>query len=1079
MSNLLGGVSKQATPLRAPNQLEAMENCVADAKTGLTRRPGSELVKVLDDVFSSPSSQFIQRGTTERYSILIENGQIVVLDLFTGNKGTVVDKTTDGARYLKTNNPSQDLKLVSVNDHTFILNKSIVPRAVPKRYKDTDIFTAKVSFNQGVDTFKFGILLSRAAPVIGVSGVYSSLAEFDAGGGSYWDYVFKYFNTHAELKDYLINTYIPSFGLFSGGIPEIPEGEYVSSRYPGINWNSTPYRSATEAEIITYSANWRGISDMPTAKDDPAYAYYKLPITNTVRTQYPGPTVKSEYSINVRTPSYPLGLRCLFDVYLVNSNENARYLGPGNPGNPALVYYKDHPTAEGLENAVAQKVDHALVINGITVEDDFTVDITNKPAYFKAQIDAHPTLSTMVDTAVVSGKLEITNKTNKDLRVYSLYRYFADIEYILTEPNKRLIVNVKNGVAQVSYRLSVNGNLAEYTTGDTNAWATWKPENIATELANDINAWGGAYTATVYGSVILVTLPAGTNTFACDDTWNNQALMATIDNFPVESDKPLRFVEGYVCSVGDPKDGYYVNYVQSVVDTNRTGGSLEYQLGDANKVIKFGQLFPGNIVSVPHSTWKAIEGQKSPYWQETYKPYEVMSLDPSTMPHVLRSLGDNQFELIPAVWQSRKVGDSLSSPMPSFVNKPLQDMFFYKQRLGFITEDTVVLSRTGSYFDFFRGTAKQVLDDDPIDAQVQMTRVSKLRQAVTFANSVVLFSDNAQFELASESVLKPTSVTILPTSNYSYNSLMPCAHTGRSVFFSSLKSGYLEVWEFEYGGTSGFSATDVGLHVNGYLPEDLNLSAASQSERMLVLAKQGGSELYVFQWLTQGQETLINAWSKWTIRGQVLAISFIEGKLYLLEKINGKVLLQTLNMEQREDQGTGLDFPVKLDYLEKDVVIANVGDSFLSKVGTQPYTFVSKATGLVVAPTSTFEDAYYLPVGEYVAGVKFTSLATLSTLYATDTRGNADVSAIVLLKAIEVKFENTADFQVLVKPVARSEKVNRYKPFVDKMHSGFVRTYITTSNKNSTITLKSDSVYPFEFQAISTEADITIRTARA
>lgn len=1102
MSNLLGGVSTQATPLRAPSQLEAMENCLADAKTGLVRRPGSELVKEISKVFATPASEFVERGTEERYSILVENGEISVLDLYTGELGTIIDKTTNGMRYLKTNDAAKDIKLVSVNDHTFILNKSITPKAEPKRYLDTDIFKATVTFNEeAISGFKIGARLARK----GMQGRTSNLAEFNMGGGVYKGHIFKYFNSYQALKNYLYGVYFPSF--FPSGTVIVPRSVTETSVYSSTE-EYVSIAAGVDVKPAGTTNAWFNTRNIPTVANintltstmqyvsgtDDSYDFnYKVPITNFAekgdftgtgaigykcRTGFAyswaggGSGVYLEEFLNdVSVPLDDFGST----IFLIATGDT-NTLYPS--GNPLSVVYDGAPSQDGFYALAPLMNERFIVVNGVEVPDDDAIPLSGKPAYFASYINAHPTLSTKVEANVVSGKLVINNKITSSLSVYSLTPGFATVSYEFMEPAKRLVVHVKNGVAQVSYRLSVNGHLAEYTTGTTDDFNTWKPENIAAQLAADINAWGSPYTATVYGSVILVTLPTGTTTFAHEDTWNNQALIATIDNFPTEADKPIRFIEGIVCSVGDPKDGYYVNYVQSLTDTKRTGGSLDYQLTDANKVITMGRLFAGNVADTSHGTWKAIEGEKTPYWQETFKPYELMSINPETMPHVLRALGNNTYELIPAVWQSRKVGDSLSSPMPSFVDKPIQDMFFYKQRLGFVTEDTVVLSRTGSYFDFFRNTAKQVLDDDPIDAQVQMVKVSKLRQAVTFANSVILFSDNAQFELTSESVLKPTSVSILPTSNYSYNSNMPCAPTGRSVFFSSVKSGYLEAWEFEYGGTAGFSATDVGLHVNGYLPADLDMAAASQNERILAMAKQGGNEIYVFQWLTQGQETLINAWSKWTLKGNVLAMHFMAGKLYVLERYaDAKTLLVSYNLELQEDQGTGLSFVVKLDYLQKAVKVTT--GSYTALLSGVTYKFVNATTGVTVNPSAVSGNVYTIPNGTYVIGVPFESKFTLSTLYATDSRGNADVTATVLLKSIEVKFEDTADFTVSVTPTGRSARTTTYKQWAGKLEGGFIRNYITTNNKHAVITIGSSSAYPFQFQSISTEAEITVRTARA
>jgi hypothetical protein len=129
------------------------------------------------------------------------------------------------------------------------------------------------------------------------------------------------------------------------------------------------------------------------------------------------------------------------------------------------------------------------------------------------------------------------------------------------------------------------------------------------------------------------------------------------------------------------------------------------------------------------------------------------SFDNTTMPHALIHNADGTFTFQPLTWEARKVGDEVSVPSPSFVGRNLSDIFFYRNRLGVLSDDNVILSRAGSFFDFWNETALTTTDGDPIDYSASHDEVSILRYAITFQEALLLFGDKNQFVLESGDVL--------------------------------------------------------------------------------------------------------------------------------------------------------------------------------------------------------------------------------------------------------------------------------------------------------------------------------------
>ena len=75
-------------------------------------------------------------------------------------------------------------------------------------------------------------------------------------------------------------------------------------------------------------------------------------------------------------------------------------------------------------------------------------------------------------------------------------------------------------------------------------------------------------------------------------------------------------------------------------------------------------------------------------------------LDPKTLPHKLVRNVYGHFELQPITWEDRRVGDETTNPDPAFVGRNTNGMFFYRNRLCFLTGSNVQMSRATSSMTF-------------------------------------------------------------------------------------------------------------------------------------------------------------------------------------------------------------------------------------------------------------------------------------------------------------------------------------------------------------------------------------------
>src|SRR4029077_10578831 len=162
--------------------------------------------------------------------------------------------------------------------------------------------------------------------------------------------------------------------------------------------------------------------------------------------------------------------------------------------------------------------------------------------------------------------------------------------------------------------------------------------------------------------------------------------------------------------------------------------------------------------------FEAPAGSSKGIWKECPAPGIQKHIDESSMPHTLVRNADGSFTFKVASWGDREDGDEATNPWPSFVGKQINDVFFVRNRLGFIAGENAVLSRSGSFFQFFRKTVTTLLDDDPVDTASTSQRVANMAWAVPFNKDVVLFADQGQYELGAQGLLTAKTTAIVPTS---------------------------------------------------------------------------------------------------------------------------------------------------------------------------------------------------------------------------------------------------------------------------------------------------------------------------
>ena len=231
---------------------------------------------------------------------------------------------------------------------------------------------------------------------------------------------------------------------------------------------------------------------------------------------------------------------------------------------------------------------------------------------------------------------------------------------------EQAVYSVLQGVNATKYSITVDATTYDFTSANTNT------EAIRDGLFSAMGTISGITLTKIGNSSFSIVKASGTLATSASDGYGDDASQVVADTVQNFSDLPSPAINNMVVEItGDATnsfDNYYVKYDSS-----------------------------------------------DDVWNETVAPATKTTIDEDLMPHVLIRTADGNFRFtqvdgssytisatsydVPS-WGTRVAGDLDSSPDPSFIGKKMNDIFFHRNRLGFIADENVIMSRSGEFFHF-------------------------------------------------------------------------------------------------------------------------------------------------------------------------------------------------------------------------------------------------------------------------------------------------------------------------------------------------------------------------------------------
>tara|TARA_Y100000996_G_scaffold406554_1_gene383029 strand:- start:2142 stop:7037 length:4896 start_codon:yes stop_codon:yes gene_type:complete len=543
------------------------------------------------------------------------------------------------------------------------------------------------------------------------------------------------------------------------------------------------------------------------------------------------------------------------------------------------------------------------------------------------------------------------------------------------------------------------------------------------------------------------------------------------------------------------KDGYKVKIVNTT-DVNADDMYLEFRTETDNEYSA--------------GTWVEAPGFNIP-----------TKIDKTTMPHALTINPNGSFSFAPwPHWEDRLVGDEVTNPTPHFIsttggiNRYIKDIFVYRNRLGFLTEDYVSLSKAGEFFNFFAKSAVASGNDDPIDISVSDNDSPSLNYVSKETAGLLLYGKTGQYLLATDSdILSPTTAKINKVAGYEADMDNPAISLGSTTAFISKTASTTKMFELlKVNALEPPQSIEQTRTVPELVPTDVDSIVGSPDVGLVSFGKVGTKDLYHFNYLRAADQEIGSAWYRWKLPGN-LEHQFFDGNSYhtILRTDNNEHVVVSFDVAQSSTDGVlSLESGKKTD-LHLDVFQNNpfttytevAGGSYVNK--TKVYLPTAKVTGLKLVVVmysnrsqvfdednvtyTTGSDSY----GDYVEvsgdwrgsdvfiGYKFDMSVELPRMYykkSENQQVSSDIDADLILHRLRVKTGLTGPVDYKIKIIGipvRTSTVSVTPPeqyllnSTNMTESAVHDVPVYQRNNNTTITIQSNTAFPTTIESINWE----------
>tara|TARA_Y100000004_G_scaffold158821_1_gene185329 strand:+ start:636 stop:3515 length:2880 start_codon:yes stop_codon:yes gene_type:complete len=494
-------------------------------------------------------------------------------------------------------------------------------------------------------------------------------------------------------------------------------------------------------------------------------------------------------------------------------------------------------------------------------------------------------------------------------------------------------------------------------------------------------------------------------------------------------------------------------------------------------------------------------------WSECPIPGITNTL--TNMPLVIQRTAATTFTIRPFTYQTRRVGDNNTNPMPSFVGSRINKVLFFRNRLALLSGENVILSRPGTLGtpDFFIESALTVSASDPIDISAASMFPSDLFDGIEINAGLLVFSTNQQFLLSTDdTVLNPDTAKLRSVSTFNYNKDIPPISLGTTISYLDNSGKFSRLNEMANTAREGEpQIVEISKLVPTLLPKDIDLFTNSRENSIILIGKTNSDTVFGYKYLAIGEKRQQQAWFKWKLNNPLLYHFIINDEYFFVDTDN---FLQSIKLVQSDDDPTitqdDILYQIHLDNhtpVSNGVYNASTNlttftnqSDWIDQVTSPNYSLAiidlnTNSTRLAryALPTVINGDDFTVPgdwsTGSFTIGYLYEYLVKFPTIYPKKIQGEksfADVNSSLILHRLKLHFGKIGLYETTLERLGKSDYTEIYESSLldeyEVSDAPYLEDYIKTipvyeKNKNVDITLKSSHPAPATLRAMAWEGD--------
>lgn len=454
------------------------------------------------------------------------------------------------------------------------------------------------------------------------------------------------------------------------------------------------------------------------------------------------------------------------------------------------------------------------------------------------------------------------------------------------------------------------------------------------------------------------------------------------------------------------------------------------------------------------------------------------------------------FTFRPSHWRNREVGDLVTNPWPTFVDRTIKDMVYYQNRLGFVYGDEIWFSQTNDLLNLMRQTATILRADDAFGAQSASAKEHAFHAATVWNKQLFCVSENGLVQVTGTPFLSPQTAAMDDVGDFESTPEVRPAILANRLFMARNTDDGVQVTEvFPTDAEGSLSGRDVTFDVPSYIQGTPEVLFGSEAMGLLLMITDDGGtkRTWVYRFLDNGNERIVSSWSEWTFPPLAVPLggSVVDQKIGILFAGTNDVTIHTLDpirdlthtnekiryLDRRvtENEATPvvntgvttwtLPYEVATDGSEGVLVIRRLSDNGELNVLDRPSVTTVRATG------------DYTATSVYI-GVVYTQQFDPTTIYYRDPQtGEPDNRGRIQLLRGYFEYHDSTDFTVT--PSATGKTMTAISLDVSAPQDGLLNVPFLTRNTELGLSITNSTPGSCNLTALDWEGTRVVRSRRS